>query len=423
MYFLFNSIILQQKPKYQQFIISNQDKLPPNLSTARFILPTPISRPLQLLTQKSYWDGLVKSYFKYFHHTAPIFSIHSFNPKTAGEILMSMIYYGGFLFQQDKPPELVNYFNKYAERNIKDATKYISVQNAQAVFLYSFLMLILGNVKFFKAYQAHAIRMCYALGIHLNLKILTPIEQYNRFQFFSTISAIHMGFHGLDSLSLNQLTELGDVNIELLKPEYQIPNSDCAFHFDTEDENILYGVCAYTHMQLYHIQAQNLSKLGKCNDRSIQAEFDTLFNNATKKYFECMSTIEFLLKEFPHLESNILVYKFKLIQCHRILNLEMYRMLRYKVNKFTHTQTSEMLDECIMLFDSIIECQGVAPVTHTYPCTVGINFISLYPIASASEKALIKQKLNELLGYFSKVPILDKLTYLIIKKEYENIKK
>ncbi|KXN66283.1 hypothetical protein CONCODRAFT_20312 [Conidiobolus coronatus NRRL 28638] len=422
-YFLFISSTIQQKPKYQQFIKLKQDKLPHALTTIQATITIPISRPLQLLKQKSYWDGLINLYFKYFHPSAPIFSVHSFNPKTAGKCILSAIYYAGFQLTQDKPLELVKYFNEYAEHNIKEATKSISLQNAQATFIYSFSMLISGNIKLFKACQAHVIRMCYALGIHLNLKRLTPIQQYDRFQFFSTTSAIHIGFYGLDYLTLNQLTELGDIDIELLKPEYQIPNSKCAFYFDTEDENIVYGVCAYTHILLYHIQAQNLSNLGKCNNQSIQAEFDILFNKATQRYYESMFTIEFLLKEFPHLESNILVYKFKLRIVHRILNLKMYRILRYKVKKLSPRQTSEMFNDCVILFDSIIESQEITQISHTYPYTAGLNFISIYPIVNASEKALIKQKLYELLDYFSKGPIHDKLSYLIIKKEYESILK
>jgi hypothetical protein len=105
------------------------------------------------------------------------------------------------------------------------------------------------------------------------------------------------------------------------------------------------------------------------------------------------------------------------------INLEMYRILRRKVKKFTPSQITKLLDECVMLFDSIIESQGITQITHTYPYSAGLNFVSLYPIANSSEKSLIKQKLFELIDYFSKGPIIDKLSYLIIKKEFESILK
>jgi hypothetical protein len=109
-YFLYNSFIIQQKPKYQQFILSNQDKLT-HISYTIQIITIPISCPLQLLTQKSYLDSLITLYFKYLRHTAPLFSINSFNPENASKLLLSAIYYGGFQFIQDKPPELIKYFN------------------------------------------------------------------------------------------------------------------------------------------------------------------------------------------------------------------------------------------------------------------------------------------------------------------------
>jgi hypothetical protein len=419
-YFLYNSFIIQQKPKYQQFILSKQDKLPLDLSNIQ-IIPIPISRPLKLLAQKSYMDSLITLYFKYLHPLAPLFSIHSFNPKNASKLLLSAIYYGGFQFMQDKPPELIKYFNDYAERNIRLAVKLTSLQGAQTCFLYSFLMLISGNFKLFKACQAHAIRMSYALGLHLNSNRLTLIQKYDRFQFFSSVKVYHNGFHGMGNLALNQLTEIGDCNTDILKPEYQIPNSKCAFYFDTEDENIVYGVCINTCFELYYIQSTQIYILGNCSENSIQSEFDKLFDKSQKKFLECNMTFNFLLEQFPDIESSIQNYKFKLIINYHTLCLETYRILRYKVKKLKPSQISKMLNECILLFDTIVESQGRTQVTHTYPYAAGLNLISLYPIVNSIEKTLIKQKLQELLDYFSRVPCIDKLSYLIIKNEYENI--
>jgi hypothetical protein len=126
---------------------------------------------------------------------------------------------------QDKPPELVKYFNEYAERNIKLAIKLTSLQGAKSCFLYSYLMVLSGNFKLFKACQAHVIRMSYVLGLHLNLKRLTPIQRYDRYQFFSSLKVYHNGFHGMGNLTLNQLTEVGYCNTNILRPEYQIPNA------------------------------------------------------------------------------------------------------------------------------------------------------------------------------------------------------
>jgi hypothetical protein len=227
----------------------------------------------------------------------------------------------------------------------------------------------------------------------------------------------------MDNLTLNQLTEPGDINIEILKPEYQIPNSKCAFYFDTEGENIVYGVCTYTNFKLYYTQLMYLCNLAKSSDISIQSKFDGYTNICIQKYHESISTFNFLSKEFPHLEPDIQSYRFKLTIYYHTINLEMYRILRRKVKQLTASQISKMLDECIMLFDSIIGSQGITQISHIYPYSAGLNFISLYPTANSNEKSLIKQKLFELIDYFSKGLIIDKLSYLIIKKEYDYINK
>lgn len=51
-YFIFNSSEIQQKSNIQFFIQSKKDKLPIILPAAGLLLSPPLSRPLQLLTQK-----------------------------------------------------------------------------------------------------------------------------------------------------------------------------------------------------------------------------------------------------------------------------------------------------------------------------------------------------------------------------------
>jgi hypothetical protein len=419
---MYNCVTIQKSPKYQKFITTKKDEFPAIVSSIQRISP-PISRPILLLEQKSYWDGLITSYFKHVHSLLPAFSIHSFNSETISKPLLSAIYFGGFMFMQDNPLELVNYFNDYAEKNIKEANRLISLQNAQAVFLYSFIMLLSGNFKLFRACQAQAIRMCYALGLHLNLKKITPIQRYDRSQFFSNLCSIHIIFYGVINLSLNQLTELGDCDTRLrfLKPEYQIPDSKCYFSFDTKDENIVYGICIHTHFVLSNMQAQHIFNLSRCTNNLIQVEFNTLLNKAREKYLKCMSIYDLLLKEYPHLKQSIQSYRINLIQVYHMDNLEMYTLLRYKVNNLTPRQISKMLNECVDFFNTIIESQGIIQIIPTYPYMTGLNFLNIYKIANLHEKSIIKQKLEQLLEYLSRGPYIDKLPYLIIKNQYESI--
>ncbi|KXN66594.1 hypothetical protein CONCODRAFT_11518 [Conidiobolus coronatus NRRL 28638] len=420
-YFTLNSFEIQKKPNIEYFIHSKIDKLPVTLPPIQIILPIPISRPLQLLTQKSYWNELIKSYFQHLHPILPFFSIHSFNPLTADKSLLSAVCYGGFQFMQYKPPELITYFDDYAIINITETAKKVSFQRAQATNLYSYIMLLKGNFTLSKFCQAYTIRMIYTLGIHLNVKNLTPIKKYDRLLLFSSIFTIHMSFSLICHTDFNHLTEIIDCNIEPLEPEYQIPNSNCIFHFDTQDENIVYGIIADTFYKSYYSQTQSLWLISKCSEHSILDQFDRIVYEVNIKYAKCLQTFNTLSRNFPKLKSKILSQKFKLILFHHMNNLEMFRILKSKIKELSPSQISCMIGECCSLFDSVVESQEFDQVSHIHPYSAAINFIRLYPISSSIQQAFIKQKLKEILDFLSNRVCTDKLSFLVIKNGYELI--
>lgn len=106
--------------------------------------------------------------------------------------------------------------------------------------------------------------MSHLLGLHLNLNKLTPIERYNRSKLFSTIHTSHICLAVMGHLALNYLTEIGDIRTDILEPEYQIPNIDCAFHYDTEDENILYTLCTDIYSNFCDAIILSLHSLSSC---------------------------------------------------------------------------------------------------------------------------------------------------------------
>jgi hypothetical protein len=420
-YFTLNTYEIQKKPNVERFIHSKIDKLPVALPPIHIILPIPLCRPLQLLAQKSYWDELIKSYFQHLHPILPFFSVHSFNPLTIEKSLLSAVYYGGFQFMQSKPPELTEYFNEFAIINIKEAAKKFSFQSAQAVNLYSYIMLVTGKFTLSKVCQAYTIRMVYALGIHLNIKNLSPIKKYNRLMLFSSIFTIHMSFSLISHTDFNHLTEVIDCNIEPLESEYQIPNSNCTFHFDSEDENVVYGVIADTFYKSYYSQTKSLWSISKCNEHSIIDQFDRIINEINMKYAKCLQTFDVLLQDFPKLKSKILSQKSKLILFHHMNNLEIYRILKSKIMVLNSKQISCMINECSLLFDSVVESQGFEQVSYMHPYSAGINFIRLYHISNSYQKSIIKQKLKEILDFLSNRVCTDKLSFLVIKNGYELI--
>ncbi|KXN66591.1 hypothetical protein CONCODRAFT_11515 [Conidiobolus coronatus NRRL 28638] len=412
-YFVFDSIEIQQKQR--------SNKLPIILPSIERLLSVPISRPLQLLTQRAYWDSLISSYFQNVHIIIPLFSIHSFNPNAASKPLLAAIYYGGFLFTRDKPDELINYFDGYIKETMKEAFGKISIQTVISILIYSFLLLISGNLTQSRAYQAHAIRMGYTLGLHLKLARLSPIQQYDRIKLFSTLSTYHIGSNGIGNLSSNQLTEFGENNIVYLNPSYQIPNRNCAFYFDTKDENIVYGFCTDIHSRFRYIQAISIWFVSKSSEDLVQKEFEIYFNKFTQCYLQIMKVFNMLSLEFPHLKHIIQKHKLQLLLYSSIGKLELYRGLESKVTKLKSSQISKMLTECCILFDLVIESKDIKQLSHIYPYNAGLSFIRIYSISNSFQRRLIKGKLSKLLAFLSSRTCADKLSYLIIKNEYEKI--
>jgi hypothetical protein len=378
---------------------------------------------MQLLTQQSFWNELITLYFQHLHPRIPLFSIHSFNPKTSSKTLLSAIYYGGLYCRQDKPPEIIEYFEEYAKQNIKEIIKKISLTNIQAIFIYSALMVFTGKLTLSRALLAHAVRMSYSLGLHLNLKSLYPIQQYNRLMLFSNIRALTLNLTGMSSLALGQLTEFGQLNSGILAPQWQIPNSSCVFYFDTEDENIIYGFCCDTYSRFHDDCSLSIWTIGSCSINYIDNIFDEIFANINQKYFQCIQTFDLLVKEFPHHKPVVLSHKYQLIILYHNVNLERYKILKMRVNSLKPKQISNVIKAASLMFDSVVESESFIQHTHIFPYTVGLNFISIYSSCNRSQKLMVRDKLCEVVDYLSKHFCADKLAYLIIKNEYESILK
>ncbi|KXN66593.1 hypothetical protein CONCODRAFT_11517 [Conidiobolus coronatus NRRL 28638] len=422
-YFIFSSFEIQQKSNIQFFIQSKIDKLSIILPSADLLLSVPLSRPLQLLTQKSYLDSLIESYFKNVHISIPLFSIHSFNPKTASKHLLAIIYYGGFLFMGHKPSELVGYFNEYVKENIMKAIRSISIQNTISVLLYSFLQLISGNFTLSKSYMAHAIRMGYTLGLHINIPIQDTIQRYNRTKIFYTLNILHVGSCGTEGLCSNMLAEFGEFSIDHTSPLYQIPNSSCSFHYDTKEENILYGLCVDMHSRYSYIQSFAVWNVSICSEDSVEKEFDKYLQKITKCYLKAIVTFNKLSLELPHLKYKIQKHSLQLHLDFSIAKLDLYRILKSKTPKLKPGQITNLLSECCSLLDLVLESKEFKQVYNVYPYTVGLNFIRLYSISNSNQRKIIKTKLTQLLVFLSSRTCSDKLCYLIIKNEYEKITK
>ncbi|KXN65684.1 hypothetical protein CONCODRAFT_12661 [Conidiobolus coronatus NRRL 28638] len=170
---------LQSVPKIQKLIENHEE-----LSSYKVYYPKshtpPYTSPLKLLTKSSFWESLLNVYFKSFYDSIPIFSIAQFNPKTAPESLLAAIYYTGYKSQPDQPKELTLYMDNYAKANLKLLIRECSLSAIQALLLYFSVYYYEGNAPLHYHCRAHATRIGYALGIHLDNKIFSELEKYTR---------------------------------------------------------------------------------------------------------------------------------------------------------------------------------------------------------------------------------------------------
>jgi hypothetical protein len=422
-YFVFNSLEIQQKVNIQFFIQSKNDKFPIILPSIDYLLSVPISRPMQLLTHKSYLDSLVASYFKNLHTVIPLFSIHSFNPKTVSKPLLSTIYYGGFLFMSNKPYELLNYFDRYVAKRIKEASKNISIQSVISIFIYSFLLLISGKLTLSRTYQVQAIRMIYALGLHLKPGRLGHVQKYDRMILLTTLSTVHIGACGTENLYLNMLGEFGEFNIDCISPQYQIPTPDCAFYFDTDKENILYGLCINMRSKYFYKLSLYTWSLSKCKEDYAQKEFDKYFKKVTKSYLQAKKFVNQLSLKFPHFNSKIQKHSLQMHLDFSNVKLELYRILEVKKSELKPCQISNMISEGCLILDLVIGSKELNQVYDIYAYIAGLSFVRINSKSCSNQRKLIKAKLTQLLDYLSCRVCTDKLSFLIIKNEYEKIMK
>lgn len=304
-----------------------------------------------------------------------------------------------------------------------NATKSISIQNTMSVLLYSFLNLILGNFTLSKSYMAHAIQMSYALGLHLNISIRDPIEQYNRTKIFYTLNILHIGTCGTEGLCSNMLAEFGEFNIDHASSEYQIPNSRCSFYYDTKEENILYGLCVDMHSRSSYMQSLAVWRVSICSEDIVEKEFDKYFKEVTKSYLQAMAIFNKLLYELPHLKSKVQMHSLQLHLDCSICKLDLYRILKSKVTKLKPSRVANLLSECCSLLGLILKSKEFKQAYSVYPYTLGLSFIRLYLISNLNQRKIIKTKLTRLLVFLSSRTCTDKLSYLIIKNEYEKIMK
>jgi hypothetical protein len=416
---------LQKFPKFKKLIEYTREDIE-FIHNSQDYPPTPYTSPLQVLSKSSYWDNLIKVFFTLFHPLSPVFSIKSFNPGTASQSLLSAMYYCGYKYQPDQPAEVTAYMNNYAEKNIKQLIRGCSLSNAQALAIYSLVYHMEGNISLAQTCQAHATRISYALGLHLDSKIFTTAIRYNRRVLFSKIRSANISFSGFHNLSPSYLTEFGELNPSLILSEWQNPQQ-CSF-IDIKDglEDFIYSECCTQFIKFNNLYNYNIwnSKINTSRDSIFKSEWNRSYKTISKAYLDYIKVFQSLSSKYPRFKEKIIMYEVHLTMYYHQFMIELYSILKTKLIELNQNEITKILYHCDSLLNFTLSKNGKLefnPMTQFFIYFTGFSYLNLYPIANLNDKELIKSKLCTIIDSIGSRDQLSNLNYLLLKSGYKSI--
>ncbi|KXN74793.1 hypothetical protein CONCODRAFT_2121 [Conidiobolus coronatus NRRL 28638] len=414
---------LQSTPKIRN-LIENQEEL----STYKTFYPKsstpPHTPPLQLLTKPGFWGNLLNIYFESFYDRIPIFNIAHFDPKTAPQSLMAAIYYAGFKSQPDQPEELTVYMDNYAKANLKFLIRQCSLSAIQALLVYFTVYYREGNISLHFTCRAHATRIGYAIGVHLDNKIFSELEKYDRRLVLLRLRAINIVGSSSHNLTTSFLTEFGSFNVKPIEPEWQTLNKSSVIYYEDENERLLHGVCCAHHINLLDELKYGIysSLCNSSRNSRYKYEWNKTRKDVTRVYQKYIRIFQSLSSMYPKYTQITAKYEFKVCLYYHDVMVDMYSKL---INKIEDLNSSDV-DKAVhhldwMLKNDLLNNQPFIPI-QTSITFLGYQYLSYYKLCSAPTRKIIQAKLTQIIQALSKYYIpSNALSFAILKKGYKSI--
>jgi hypothetical protein len=418
------STFIQSMPKFQYFIQSSTADLPSCSMTQSTVLPYPLTNPLQLLYQESFWNELIAIYFTEVHPKCPLFSIKAFDHKKASPLLLSAMHYCAYKFMKVQPSELTEYMEKYKEQNIKKIVKKVSIDSLRALVIHTYMAHWGGQIELTKSLESHVCRMSYLLGLHLNYKNMASIDRYNRKVLLRLILRANRNLSGSLCFTPNRLIELEKDHDILYNQKWQIPSSHSLIHSPNQLENQLYSLCLtqffkFTDIAGITIWFPSFFKLEMATFNLIwQSKVDTL-----KDIFEnTLQGFEILKIKHKDFKSSIESFEVQVKMQYHEAVIELYELLKQKNKSLKPKEISCILNHCNGLYKVLIMHKNYSPYFLFFAHIVGLHYLNIYPKCSNTEKLKTKQKLKYLLLFMKdKLYSQYSLNYLILKMGYDTL--
>lgn len=376
-----------------------------------------IARPLLLVLQKTFWMSLIESYFNYFHPVCTLFSLSNFDPKTASESLLSAIYFAGFVTQFNLPEEVKSYMHEYATISIKKILFKVNISNAQALGIYSYAYYVNGKSSLSRVCLSHFARMSHALGIGINRKKLSAIDQYNRKLINNNIRLYYI-WSKLGPSSYDISSEEHEDDLEIYESNFQYPNPSLYLYND-EYERTLYSVFCCQLSKITDFNLINISKFCKYDSKKIRMEIGQLNSKADEIYKDAKLTLESVINLAPEYKSLTKNYLELVKAVYLLCTLSICSKILETSKKREPDVIQSILDKSIELWDLISANIIFIEIWNWAPIVVSFHLIQIFPNCTKTQKKSIKFILNSIINLFKKNGFnLNSINYLILKTQF-----
>jgi hypothetical protein len=381
---------------------------------------------LQLLYQSSFWDELLLLYFEEFHPMSPLFSIQSFDQKTASPTLLSAMYYCAYQFSKKRSSEITEYMNKLAEQNIKKIVRNANIDNMRALVIHTNLAQWGGNLILANSLQAHLTRMSYLLGLHLNYAKLSQIDRYNRDVLYCMARIRNVGLYGSHNFAPSCISSCKKSDPYLYDAKWQLPGSSSIIYSDNHQKNLLYSYCSTIFFKFadvssntvwlplyFNLESNNFCETWTCKIKELKDLYEStvqVLNDLKEKYYIFKSAIT--------------VFEISVKMIYHEAIIDMYEALKHINTILQPSEISIMLEHCHELYNVLNSAENYSPYFQFFAYVIGLHYLNIYSKCSPSEKQRTKRRLLDII-LFMKGNFLKhfSLNYLVLKTGYDLLSK
>jgi hypothetical protein len=360
-------------------------------------------------------------YFKIFHPNFPFFNLVNFDPKKAPESLLSAIYFAGFIIQPNPPEEILSYMNAYAIINIKKMLLTVRLSTAQALGIYSYAFYHNRNNKLSRVCLSHFGRICYALGIGINRKNISVLDQHNWRLIFNYMR-LYYNWIKLGPSSYDEVSEDDEVDLDIYEPKYQLPSTSLGLCYNDYEGTIYSIFCSQLAKILILSKIINSkfcyqdSKTIKIKIEELNSKANEIYNNAN----QALESIAILVPEYKNLISTHLV-RIKAIFFVCIICIDSKRLIISKNRNFGESQ--DILNSCTALWMLITNSEILTDLWTWGVYIVAFNLFQIYPYCSKNQKNTIISTLSSIINFYYKKSFnCNTLNFLILKSQFNLIK-